>query len=287
MKKEISKANNFSRLKDRQGITLIALVITIIILLILAGITISQLSNVGLFGKAQQSTDEYKLAQYIEQINMDIMEEQMEWASSSSKVRDVKTSSRADTESEGEKVFITSLSNRIENNHDWLSNIEIYFEDENENEDNSKTANECNRIRIQSNDDFEIVINVNNEKKTAEIDENHSMKMGARPEIKYTLSSEELNQDKVTLYVNATILEGTITSIIGPDGNIEYSDVMTFEATKNGKYEFEARSSTGTKNKISVIINNVKISKPTITLIENGGYLKLTQNGLVNRNIKS
>ena len=28
MKKEISKANNFSRLKDRQGITLIALAIS-------------------------------------------------------------------------------------------------------------------------------------------------------------------------------------------------------------------------------------------------------------------
>ena len=43
--------------KDTKGITLVALVITIIILLILAGITILSLTNTGLFGKAQEAKE--------------------------------------------------------------------------------------------------------------------------------------------------------------------------------------------------------------------------------------
>lgn len=42
-------------MKRQNGITLVALVITIIILLILAGISIATLSNTGIFGKAQEA----------------------------------------------------------------------------------------------------------------------------------------------------------------------------------------------------------------------------------------
>ena len=44
-----------SKFKNAKGITLVALVITIIILLILAGISISALTNTGIFGKAKES----------------------------------------------------------------------------------------------------------------------------------------------------------------------------------------------------------------------------------------
>ena len=40
--------------KECKGITLVALVITIVILLILAGISISTLTNAGIFGKAKE-----------------------------------------------------------------------------------------------------------------------------------------------------------------------------------------------------------------------------------------
>ena len=43
--------------KKNKGITLVALVITIIILLILAGITISSLTNTGLFGRAKEAKE--------------------------------------------------------------------------------------------------------------------------------------------------------------------------------------------------------------------------------------
>lgn len=45
-------------MKKQNGITLVALVITIIILLILAGITIASLSNTGLFGQANRAKNE-------------------------------------------------------------------------------------------------------------------------------------------------------------------------------------------------------------------------------------
>ena len=51
------------RLKSFRGITLVALVITIVILLILAGISISALTQTGLFGKAKQAEQKSKEAQ--------------------------------------------------------------------------------------------------------------------------------------------------------------------------------------------------------------------------------
>ena len=54
---------------NEKGITLIALVVTIIILLILAGVTISQLSgDNGLFSKVRESVEKYKKAQDDEEI---------------------------------------------------------------------------------------------------------------------------------------------------------------------------------------------------------------------------
>ena len=44
--------------KNTKGITLVALVITIVVLLILAGISIQAITNTGLFTKAQQAKEE-------------------------------------------------------------------------------------------------------------------------------------------------------------------------------------------------------------------------------------
>ena len=48
--------------KGQNGITLVALVITIIILLILAGVTIASLTGTGLFGKAKEAGEKSKNA---------------------------------------------------------------------------------------------------------------------------------------------------------------------------------------------------------------------------------
>ena len=66
---------NSSNLKEK-GITLVALVITIIILLILAGISISALTNTGIFGKAKEAKAKTEKASIIEQAQTDVLEKQ-------------------------------------------------------------------------------------------------------------------------------------------------------------------------------------------------------------------
>ena len=60
--------------KKNEGITLIALVITIIILLILAGVTIASLTgNNGLLGRASQAKDATEVAQEKEQLQVEVL----------------------------------------------------------------------------------------------------------------------------------------------------------------------------------------------------------------------
>ena len=54
-------------MKKENGITLIALIITVIILVILAGITISQLSNSGIFEKTKEAKSRWHNAQEFEE----------------------------------------------------------------------------------------------------------------------------------------------------------------------------------------------------------------------------
>ena len=64
--------------KNQNGITLVALVITIIILLILAGISISSLTNNGLFEKAQEADRKTEIAGIKEKIQLDIYAKQLQ-----------------------------------------------------------------------------------------------------------------------------------------------------------------------------------------------------------------
>ena len=66
------------RLKQTKGITLVALVVTIIVLLILAGISIQAITNQGLFGRTNEAKRESEIANIKEQIALDIYEKQLE-----------------------------------------------------------------------------------------------------------------------------------------------------------------------------------------------------------------
>ena len=66
------------KFKRREGITLVALVITIIILLILAGISIQALTNQGLFAQADSAKKATEIANIKEQVNLDIYQKQLE-----------------------------------------------------------------------------------------------------------------------------------------------------------------------------------------------------------------
>ena len=63
---------------NNKGITLVALVITIIILLILAAISIQALTGSGLFGKAKDAEKHTTKAQLKEEIELAIQEIHME-----------------------------------------------------------------------------------------------------------------------------------------------------------------------------------------------------------------
>ena len=100
--------------KSSKGITLVALVITIIILLILAGISISALTNTGIFGKAKDAKSKSELADAQEKITLLEHEWQMESASNTNatlgeflaeKVKD-KTIDSYEAEESNYKVYI-------------------------------------------------------------------------------------------------------------------------------------------------------------------------------------
>ena len=65
--------------KIENGITLVALIITIIILLILAGITISALTNTGLFTRAKESKTKTRQTTAEEIINLKINQYQIKY----------------------------------------------------------------------------------------------------------------------------------------------------------------------------------------------------------------
>ena len=66
------------KILQQRGITLVALVISIIVLLILAGISIQAITNQGLFGRANEAKRESKIASIKEKIALDIYEKQLE-----------------------------------------------------------------------------------------------------------------------------------------------------------------------------------------------------------------
>lgn len=66
-------------LKQKRGITLIALIITIVILLILAGVVINMtLGNNGIIEKAQRTVDIYELQQKKEKLELALTELKLE-----------------------------------------------------------------------------------------------------------------------------------------------------------------------------------------------------------------
>ena len=60
-------------MKNNKGITLIALVITIIVLLILAGVSIAMLTgNNGILSQSQNAVNDTERAEVVERINMEL-----------------------------------------------------------------------------------------------------------------------------------------------------------------------------------------------------------------------
>ena len=93
------------------GITLVALVITIIILLILATISIQSLTNTGLFKKANMAANGYKESQIDEQIKLAKLE--IEMNSKNKSIKDVLIENGSITEEQNKKGIINIGKNSI------------------------------------------------------------------------------------------------------------------------------------------------------------------------------
>ena len=64
-------------LKKERGITLVALVVTIIILLILAGVSIAMVSGDGLFSRSRNAVNAYKNSADNEALQLNVYEQYM------------------------------------------------------------------------------------------------------------------------------------------------------------------------------------------------------------------
>ena len=74
----MEKSKNKFKIKNSKGITLIALVITIVVLIILAGVAINlTLSSNGIFNKAKEAKEQYLNAQEAEQEKINILSSQL------------------------------------------------------------------------------------------------------------------------------------------------------------------------------------------------------------------
>lgn len=140
------------RMESPRGITLIALVITIIILLILAGVSIGALiSENGILSKGEEAKEKNKKAEYEEEIYYEITEERMER-----------------TKKAKEESFIVSIKSRIDGK-DWVAKTFIYDKDGKEQTGENIHLN--NQLKVETKDGYEIYVDVDNEKNIAKIRE--------------------------------------------------------------------------------------------------------------------
>lgn len=173
------------QLKNK-GITLIALVITIIVLLILAAVSIATLTGEnGILNKAMRASEESKIERYKEEINLIIIDEIAE--------RKIKSKTEA---------LIVSLENKIKEK-EWVEGTKKCNEEGIE----QQPVEENNRLIVNTKDGYEIIIEVNNIGLVAKIIEVN--KVGEK-------GDEEQEEEKTDLEISITnnkITEGTNINI--------------------------------------------------------------------------
>ena len=224
--------------RENKGITLVALVITIIILLILAGISIQAISNTGLFANAKIAKEKSMEGQLKEEINLAIQDIQVEEIS------------------KGNEVTLESLAGgQLESK---LKDITAELAD-------GEINGEYRDYEYTIDSKFNVTINgpVTGEriKGNAEVQTEGYIFEGTPVEIKVT----------------ASITGGTITGIEAPEGATLKTDVSTIEkvytVNKNGTYIFKITSDSGKTKNIKTNVENI-LDAPQITIseVKKGGF---------------
>ena len=217
---------------NNKGITLVALVITIVILLVLAGIAISSLTGEnGLFARAKQAKEKTVEGQLREEIVMAIQDIQAEELPKGNKVT-LETLVDGQLESKLKDITAELEGNEINGEYkDYEYTIDSNL--------NVTINGEVTGIKIKG---------------SAEVQSGYVFE-GSTVEIKVT----------------ASITEGTITGIEAPEGTTLKTDTSTTEkvytVNKNGAYTFKIRSDGGKTKNITANVENI-LSAPQIKISE-------------------
>ena len=219
------------KMKENKAITLVALVITIVILLILAGIAIASLiGENGLFKRAQQVKQQTIEGQLREEIVMAIQEIQTEELP------------------KGNNVTLETLANgQLE---DILKDITVELA---EDEINGEYKNY--EYTIDSN--LNVTIN----------GEISGTKISGTAEVQ--TAGYVFEGTTVDVKVTANVTEGTITGIVAPEGATLKTDTSATEkvytVSQSGTYIFEVTTDSGKTKNIKAKVDNI-LNKPQIKI---------------------
>ena len=227
---------------SKKGITLISLVVTIIVLLILAGITIAALSgDNGILTNATKAKEQ------------------------------------TDIEKEKEQILIAAQAALMDNN-----GIEILQNDLEKELEKSFEKNKYNVEEGKNAEKYGYIVTMTDTGRRYFIDKSGTMEqIISGPMITHTINPEtQINEgEKITITISAIATEGKITKITKPDGTtVENVTETTYEVEENGKYTFIVEQSNGGNATYVVEITNGKyVEKFSDIYTETEPY---TKNGL-------
>ena len=217
--------------KNIKGITLVALVITIVILLILAGISIQAITNTGLFANAKKAKEKSMEGKLKEEISLAIQAIQTEEIYKGNSVT-LETLAGGQLEKELKDITAELAEGEINGEYkDYEYTIDDKF--------NVTINGPVTGVRIKGN---------------AEVQTGYVFE-GNTVEIKVT----------------ASITEGTITGIEAPEEATIKTDTSATEkvytVNKNGEYVFKITSDSGKSKKVTANVENI-LDAPQITISE-------------------
>ena len=209
-------------LKGNKGITLIALIITIIILLILAGISIQALTSTGLFSNAKDAAEQSRMAQYKEEIWLDVQTWMTDYYSTNGVEALEEYLSKKENYSEVEKLEDGTIQGVYKQ---YLFEIDTK-----------------NNITILGKAGFTLTYNLSTSEYT---------KGPVGINLRYTLLEG-------TTLQSIELVEADPTDGITADEN----DITKYSVTKNGTYKFVAKDSSENTKRLSVVIDKIDTEKP-------------------------
>ena len=216
---------------NNKGITLVALVITIIVLLILAGISIQAITNTGLFANAKKAKEKSMEGQLKEEISLAIQSIQTEEIYKGNSVT-LETLAGGQLQKELKDITAELADGEINGEYkDYEYTIDDKF--------NVTINGPVTGVRIKGN---------------AEVQTGYVFEGNA-----------------VEIKVTASITEGTITGIEAPEEATIKTDTSATEkvytVNKNGAYVFKITSDAGKTKNITAKVENI-LDAPQITVSE-------------------